>query len=287
MVVQSLELNAAERAKRANERADPIQIRARPQQQLGRHVIDSPSLTLALAAGVVSFLSQCCLPLVPGYLAVVSGEAPTEFGMAMSRPRVAARALMFVATFSSIFILLGLSATAAGTFLAGNQATLTRVAGFTLIVMGTVFVASTVANRVNVSWRSSWLVDRAAGSRAAPVLAGAAFAIAWTPCVGPTLGAILGLAAIHGTVAQGALLLAAYSAGLAVPFLLSALGVSVLQNSLGLVRRHYGAIQFASGVILILIGVLVTSGEFFRMNILARNAIDASGLDFLDFLWRI
>ncbi|MBJ7354317.1 MAG: cytochrome c biogenesis protein CcdA [Thermoleophilaceae bacterium] len=240
---------------------------------------------LAAAAGFVSFLSPCCLPLVPGYLAVVTGESASE----ITKPglRAMSRAFLFVATFSSIFVLVGLSATAAGSFITGNQELLTKVAGLSIAVMGVIFVASTVANRMKFSWRSSALIERAENGRGAPVIAGAAFAVAWTPCVGPTLGAILGLAALQGTAAQGALLLAAYSAGLAIPFLLTAAGVQFLQNSFGFIRRHYDAIQLASGLVLVAIGALVFSGEFFRLNILARSFIDSTGLDFLDFLWRM
>jgi cytochrome c-type biogenesis protein len=111
-------------------------------------------------------------------------------------------------------------------------------------------------------------------------VAGAAFAIAWTPCVGPTLGAILGLAAQDGTVGKGALLLAIYSLGLAVPFLFSAVAFNAAQSSFAFFKRHYAAIQLSAGVVLIIMGVLVLDGELNRLNSEAQQFLDKLGLNF-------
>src|SRR5438128_3329398 len=167
--------------------------------------VSSPSLLLAFAAGVVSFVSPCCLPLVPGYLAAVSGVSPGEQGRSRLDRRVLGRSLLFVATFSLIFILLGLSATAVGSFLFANKPLLNRIAGVSIIAMGVLFVASVFVVRLNREFRPHALIERV--GKGGPVVAGAAFALAWTPCVGPTLGAILGLAATSGGTAKGALLL--------------------------------------------------------------------------------
>src|SRR2546430_890060 len=183
-------------------------------------MVGSPSLFLALAAGFVSFVSPCCLPLVPGYLATVSGVTPDASQRARLDPRVLARSGLFVTSFSGVFILLGLGATAVGGLLFDNKLTLDHVAGVAIIVMGALFIASVFVTRLNREFRPHKLTERA--GKGGPVIAGAAFAIAWTPCVGPTLGAILGLAATSSGTAKGALLLAVYSAGLAIPFLLSA-----------------------------------------------------------------
>ena len=238
--------------------------------------IESPSLALAFAAGFVSFVSPCVLPLVPGYLAAVTGAAPGEGGRVDRR--VLLRSLAFVATFSAIFILLGLSATAAGSLLRDNKATLDKVAGVAIVLMGIFFVASVFVTRLNREWRPDALVERA--GRGGPVVAGAAFAIAWTPCVGPALGAILGLAAQDGTVGKGALLLSVYSLGLAVPFLFSAVAFSAAQRSFRFFKRHYAAIQVTAGVVLVAMGVLVLQGELNRLNSEAQQWLDSLGVNF-------
>lgn len=240
-------------------------------------MVDSPSLALAFAAGFVSFASPCCLPLVPGYLAVVSGGAPVAREGRFD-PRLLGRSLLFVASFSAIFILLGLGATALGSFLFQNQPTLNKVAGGAIVAMGALFVASVFVTALNREWRPTALVERA--GRGGPVLAGAAFAVAWTPCVGPTLGAILGLAATTQSTAEGAGLLAVYSAGLALPFLFSALAFDTAQRSFGWFRRHHAAITAVSGLVLIAMGVLVLTGELFRLNIEVQQALDRLGLNF-------
>jgi cytochrome c-type biogenesis protein len=240
-------------------------------------VVDTPSIALAFAAGLVSFLSPCCLPLVPGYLATVSGARPGELGGRVD-PVVLGRSLLFVATFSAIFIALGLTATALGDFLFDHQPTLNKVAGAVIVAMGLLFVASVFVVRLNRDWRPSGLIERA--GRGGPVLAGAAFAIAWTPCVGPALGAILGLASTQEGTGKGALLLAVYSAGLAVPFLFSAVAFNAATRSFGFFKRHYAGIQVASGAVLVAMGVLVLSGELFRLNIEVQQFLDRFDLNF-------
>jgi cytochrome c-type biogenesis protein len=240
-------------------------------------VVDSPSIALAFAAGLISFLSPCCLPLVPGYLATVGGMRPDELGRRVD-PSVLGRSLLFVATFSTIFTALGLTATALGDFLFASQPTLNKVAGVVIIAMGVMFVASVFVVRLNREWRPSGLIERAGRGR--PVLAGAAFAIAWTPCVGPALGAILGLASTQDGTGEGALLLAVYSAGLAVPFLFSAVAFNAATRSFGFFKRHYAGIQVASGLVLVAMGVLVLTGELFRLNIEVQQFLDRFDLNF-------
>lgn len=241
-------------------------------------MVDAPNLALAFAAGLVSFVSPCCLPMVPGYLAAVAGLEP---GAARDRRfdrGVLIRSGMFVATFSSIFILFGLTATAIGSFLFDRQPLLNKVAGGLIIAMGLLFVASVFVTRLNRDWRPDALIQRAGSG--GPVVAGAAFAIAWTPCVGPTLGAILGLAATSQGTAQGGALLAVYSAGLALPFLFAAVAFDGATRSFGFFKRHFAAIQIASGVVLVAMGVLVVTGELFRLNIEAQQFLDRYGLNF-------
>ena len=234
-------------------------------------------MALAFAAGLISFLSPCCLPLVPGYLATVGGARPDALGRRVD-PRVVLRSVTFVATFTFIFVVLGLSATALGDFLFDNQPTLNTIAGGLIIAMGALFIASVFVVRLNRDFRPEALVRRA--GRGGPVMAGAAFAIAWTPCVGPTLGAILGLASTQSGTAQGALLLGVYSAGLALPFLLSAVAYGAATRSLGFFKRHYAALQVGSGVVLIAMGVLVVTGQLFRLNVEVQQFLDRYGLNF-------
>ena len=185
-------------------------------------------LFAALSAGLISFLSPCVLPLVPGYLAAITGVPPSELEETSTR-RVLIPALLFIASFSAIFILLGLTATAIGETLRDNQRTLEKVAGIVMIAMGVLFIASMFVARLNREWRVDALMERA--GTGGPIVAGAAFSIAWAPCTGPTLAAIYGLAAVQSDMLEGILLMVAYSAGLAIPFLLTALAFSKMTSA--------------------------------------------------------
>lgn len=240
-------------------------------------MVGTPSLTLAFVAGFISFVSPCCLPLVPGYLATVTGTAPTEARRRVDR-RLISRSLVFVSTFSLVFILLGLGATALGAFLASSRTTLNDVAGGVMIAMGVFFIASLFVLRLNRDFRFNGLAARASGG--GPVIAGAAFALAWTPCVGPTLGAILGLASTSSGTGEAALLLAIYSAGLAVPFLFAALAFNAATRAFAIFNRHHAAIQVIGGFVLVAMGALVLSGQLFRLNIEAQRLLDGFGLNF-------
>ncbi len=222
----------------------------------------------ALAAGIVSFLSPCVLPLVPGYLSAVTGVAAADLDDADWR-RVLGPSLLFVASFSAIFILLGLGATGLGSFLLENKQLLTKISGALIIAMGVLFVASMFVDRLNREWHVDALLSRA--GKGGPIVAGAAFAIAWSPCIGPTLGAILGAAAASGSAGHGAFLLAVYSAGLAIPFILTALAFSRMTTAFAVVKRHYRVIVGVGGLILIALGVLMFTGEFTRLNTEAQN----------------
>jgi cytochrome c-type biogenesis protein len=231
----------------------------------------------ALAAGVVSFLSPCVLPLVPGYLSAVSGVSANELESAGWR-RVLGPSLLFVASFSAIFILLGLTATGLGSALQDHKDLLTKISGALIIAMGLLFVGSLFITRLNQEWHVNALLDRA--GKGGPIVAGAAFAIAWTPCIGPTLGAILSAASLSDSAARGAFLLAVYSAGLAIPFLLTAVAFSQMTTAFAVVKRHYQAIVAVGGLILIVMGVLIWTGELFQLNIEVQNWLSEIGLDF-------
>ena len=231
----------------------------------------------ALAAGVVSFLSPCVLPLVPGYLSAVSGVSASELETAGWR-RVLGPSLLFVASFSAIFISLGLTATALGSFLDDNEELLRKISGVLIILMGLLFVGSLFITKLNRQWHVNALLDRA--GKGGPIVAGAAFAIAWSPCIGPTLGAILTAASLSGSAGRGAFLLAVYSAGLAIPFILTAVAFSQMTSAFAVVKRHYQAIVAVGGLILIGMGVLILTGELFRLNLEVQNWMERSGLDF-------
>lgn len=233
----------------------------------------------ALAAGVVSFLSPCVLPLVPGYLSAVSGVSANELESAGWR-RVLGPSLLFVASFSAIFILLGLTATGLGSLLQDHKELLEKIAAALIIAMGVLFVSSLFVTRLNQEWHVNALLDRA--GKGGPIVAGAAFAIAWTPCIGPTLGAILGAASLSGSAGHGAVLLAVYSAGLAIPFLLTAVAFSQMTTAFAVVKRHYQAIVAVGGLILIAMGVLIWTGELSQLNTEVINWMESLGLDFFN-----
>jgi cytochrome c-type biogenesis protein len=232
----------------------------------------------AIAAGAVSFLSPCVLPLVPGYISTVVGVSPNELPGAGVR-RVLVPSLLFIASFSAIFILLGLSATAIGSALIQNKVTLDRVAAAIIVALGVLFVLSAVVPVFGREWHVDRLLARA--GRGGPLVAGAAFAIAWTPCVGPTLGAILTAAGTTHSEAHGAMLLAFYSAGLAIPFLATSLAFGRMTTVFSWVKRHYAVIVFAGGAVLIAMGVLMWTGELSVLNTQAQSWLNSLGINFI------
>ena len=234
-------------------------------------------IPLAMAAGLVSFLSPCVLPLVPGYLSTVIGVTPADLKEGVGVRRVLVPSLLFIASFSLIFILLGLSATVIGSSLNTHKQMLEQIGGVVIILMGLVFLATPFVGMFNREWHSESLL-RLAG-RGGPLVAGAAFAIAWTPCTSITLGAILTQAAISSSAAHGALLLAFYSAGLACPFLLIALAFERMTNALTVVKRHFPVIIGVGGAVMICLGLLILTGEFTTLNTQANELLQGTGLN--------
>jgi cytochrome c-type biogenesis protein len=240
----------------------------------------APSVFLAFAAGFVSFVSPCVLPLVPGYLSTVCGLTPGQMEGARGAAlrSVVARSLLFILTFSTIFILLGMTATRVGRALFDSLDTLEKIAGVAIIVLGAFFVLALFIPVLNREWHPDALMRNV--GRGGPLVAGAAFAVAWTPCVGPALGTILGLASTQETVAQGGGLLAVYSAGLAVPFLITAIAFNQATTAFAWVKRHYAIINGLAGVLLIAIGILVLTGELTVLNARAQDLLDDLNLNF-------
>ncbi len=216
----------------------------------------------AFAAGFVSFVSPCVLPLIPGYLSFVSGVGFDELG-ARSR-RVATTTAVFVLGFGLMFVALGAGAAWFGNALLVHRRTLEIVAGIFIVFAGIVYAGLPVPRALLSEHRIELPIGR--GNQFAPLLTGVAFAIGWTPCIGPTLAAILALAAGGGHPEQGAVLLGVYSLGLGVPFLLFGL---LFTRALGLVaalRRHWRLVSVTSGALLVTFGVLLATGTLVRLT---------------------
>lgn len=216
---------------------------------------------VAFAAGLLSFLSPCVLPLVPSYVGFLTGMTLPEV---TGRRRVAlTHALLFVGGFSLVFILLGASATALGRALNHYQVWLQRIGGALIILFGLVCLG--VFNLRLLSQERRLHLERKPVGYLGSVLVGMAFAAGWTPCIGPVLGAILGLAATSTDVSRGMSLLASYSAGLALPFLLAAVAVDSFLGWFQRFRRFLPWVMRVSGVMLIFVGILLLTGEFTRL----------------------
>jgi cytochrome c-type biogenesis protein len=222
-------------------------------------------LALALVAGVISFTSPCCLPLMPGYLSYVSGVAGAEVGTVEVRRRVLGSAALFVAGFALVFTLLGASASVAGGFLLGHRDVLIKGAGGFVILMG---IASLGLLRIPFLYREVRTdLHRIRSGPLGAVPLGMAFAAGWTPCIGPVLAGILTAAAATQTVFRGAALLFVYSLGLGIPFILLALGYAGAGKAFAWLRRHGRAIEQVGGAVLIAMGALMITGQWLQLFI--------------------
>ena len=221
------------------------------------------TLVAAFAAGFLSFISPCVLPLIPGYISFVSGisveEMRSDTPPATSRLQVFVTSLAFVIGFSIVFVLLGASATAIGKFMFARLPLLSKIAGGILIVFGLhtmgVFRLAFLETEKRVHSQK-----KPAGPLGA-MLVGIAFAFGWTPCIGPILGGILAIAGSKSSVGEGITLLAVYSLGLGIPFLLTSLAINQFFGAARKIRRYYHAVELTSGALLILIGVLIITGQ--------------------------
>jgi|SRR5438445_711071 len=221
----------------------------------------------AFLAGLVSFLSPCVLPLVPGYVSLISGVGVEELkGQEVSLLRkVMLNSIAFIIGFSIVFITLGAISTEVGQVAARYKSLLAQVAGVVIILFG---LHLTGILRIKALYADKRLHNVKGGSTAwGAFVIGFAFAFGWTPCVGPILAVILGFAAAQDSITKGILLLTIYSLGLAVPFLLTSLGIERFLNFYGRFRRHMHALEIASGGLLIALGLLLVFGRF---TLLAR-----------------
>jgi cytochrome c-type biogenesis protein len=237
----------------------------------------------AFGGGVVSFLSPCVLPLVPAYLSIVTGldVGTLEEGARVHTRRIVATTGVFVAGFGAVWVPLGTTASALGQAFGRNQETLTRLSGAVLLAMS-IFLAGSLFLRAPWLYQERRFHPRLGRfGAAAPFVAGAAFAFGWTPCIGPVLGSILGIAANQERVVAGGTLLGAYTLGLGVPFLVSGLAFGRVAGALHAVRRHMPAIVLASAVVMAGFGVLLIADQLSRVTSELTSALDALGLDWL------
>lgn len=225
---------------------------------------------VAFSAGVLSFLSPCVAPLVPGYLSFLGSSAGVGAMSSRSETeRLLTASLLFVLGFSTVFVVLGAGAALFGTWLDAVRPELNRVAGLLMIMMG-LLAGGWLRVPLLYQERRLHLIDRPFGPLGA-VMVGMAFALGWTPCIGPMLATILLYASAAETVQRGALLLLAYSFGLGLPFVLVGLGWGRALGLLGWARRHGGALRAASGALLVALGVLFLTNRVFYLNLFAQR----------------
>jgi len=234
---------------------------------------ENVSILAAFVAGVLSFISPCVLPLIPGYLSFISGATleqmqglPAAGGAVAvasppaSRRRIVITSLFFILGFSLVFVSLGATASALGQFLMERLRILGRIAGVVIILFGLHTMGV-----LQIGWLYSEKrvqMQRKPASLLGAMLVGIAFAFGWTPCIGPILAGILAIAAAQDTIGQGVELLAVYSAGLGIPFLITAIAIDRFFAAFARIRRHYRTIELVSGGLLVGIGVLIFTDRF-------------------------
>ena len=244
-------------------------------------ITDGPlllALPVAAAAGLVSFLSPCCLPLMPGYLSYVTGLAGSELGQAANaqgdvlvrtarrrKARVAVGSVLFVLGFSAVFISEGLLFGGLGALLAEHRLAIERVLGVVTIVMGLAFAG--LVPGLDREMRVHRLPST--GLAGAPLL-GLVFGLGWTPCLGPTLAAVQGLAFTQSSAGRGAILTAAYCLGLGIPFVLTGLAFETALRAFAVVKQHYGLVKAIGGGMLVLVGLLLVTGVWDQFTIHLR-----------------
>ncbi len=225
--------------------------------------MDNIGIITAFAFGFLSFISPCVLPIVPGYISFISGvslnEIETTSDKSKARRKIILNTLFFILGFSLIFILLGATATALGTFLIDNLPLFSQIAGVIIIIFG--------LHMAGVFKIKYLLYEKRIHTQTKPLgflgsfVVGLAFAFGWTPCIGPILGTILGIAAQKETVWQGIILLTSYSAGLGIPFLITGISISAFYNFFNKIKRHFKKIEIIGGIMLIIVGILMITGS--------------------------
>ena len=223
-----------------------------------------PSLFVALLAGIISFLSPCVLPIVPPYLTYMGGISMSEMTdeKVSNKPAIIA-AIFFALGLSTVFIFLGFAASAFGQLFLQNQGVLAHISGAVIVLFGLHFIGVVTLPFLQREARFD-AGDRGGSSFGAYIL-GLAFAFGWTPCIGPTLGAILALSAQEASIARGTMLLATYAIGLGVPFIIASIFINRAIGLMNRFKRHMGLIEKIMGVMLIVVGVMMMTGAFTRL----------------------
>lgn len=238
-----------------------------------------PTIPIAFIAGLVSFLSPCVLPLVPGYLSYMSGFGIDATGTRRSL-KTGAVALTFVAGFTLVFVALGATATLLGSFLRENRELLSQIGGVLIILLGLTFMG---VLKVPFLYREARFHPSPKAGFWGSLTLGGAFAFGWSPCIGATMGAVLTMAAgrgLSGGPGEGAFLLAVYSLGLGVPFVLAGVGVSHLTGAMSWLRRRIRTVNLVSGGLLVVVGILFLTDQLFQLSIWMQKTFTALGLDF-------
>ena len=229
----------------------------------GIDIIDAsllPALFVALFAGLISFLSPCVLPIVPPYLAYMSGVALTDVDNQKGRQKIVLTALFFVLGLSTVFVFLGFSASAIGAVFFEYQALLHTIAGLAIMLFGLHFLD--IYRLHFLDREARFEVGNYQGTTFGSYVLGLAFAFGWTPCIGPQLGAILSLAASNGSIVKGTILLAFYAIGLGIPFLIFAFFINRLDGVLSFFKQYFELIERIMGLLLWTVGLLMLTGGF-------------------------
>ena len=229
----------------------------------GIEIIDAnllPGLIVALIAGLISFLSPCVLPIVPPYIAYMSGVALTEIENRKGRQKIVFTALFFVLGLSTVFIFLGFSASAIGAIFFEYQTVLNTIAGLIIMLFGLHFLG--IYRLQLLDREARFEVENYQGTVFGSYVLGLAFAFGWTPCIGPQLGAILSLAASNGSIVKGTVLLAFYAMGLGIPFLIFAIFINRLEGFLKFFKQYFKIIERIMGLLLWTVGLLMLTGGF-------------------------
>jgi cytochrome c-type biogenesis protein len=236
-----------------------------------------PAMLVALLAGVLSFLSTCVLPIVPPYLAYMGGISMGEMtGRGVARRRVILPALFFVMGLSTVFLILGFTASAFGAFVLNNQLLLARISGVVVIIFGLHFLGLFRIPMLDREMRVD--AGERGGSALGAYVLGLAFAFGWTPCIGPQLGAILSLAAQEGSTGRGTLLLGIYALGLGLPFLIAAIFIERSMVLMTKLKRHMRLIERLMGGLLLVVGLALVTGFFTDFSYWMLETYDALGL---------
>ncbi len=243
----------------------------------GIDVIDAslaPAIFVALLAGIISFLSPCVLPIVPPYLAFMAGSSMEEIEQGKSR-KVVIAAIFFVMGLSTVFMFLGIAASALGRSLLRYQGEMTIIGGVIIIIFGLHFLG---LFRIPFLYREARMdVKTEGGSFLGAYILGLAFAFGWSPCIGPILGTILFLVVDEGSVGKGVIMMGAYAFGLGIPFLLAAVFINRAIGMMNRFKRHMRKVEIGSGVLMITIGIMMITGWFTAMSFWLLEQFPALG----------